>query len=354
MTFHPTEPWVAVNSLRGGFISIVNCITGAILDDLAIEEEVFGIEFDKSGVHLMAITAKSVVVWDMAVKPVVRHIDSHSCRFYEDDRAPMMRSETYGIWILFADQWQFWDISKPIMLRSMPAPAGERLLRAAASGTGEFVAVTYDEGFGSHQSMTLSKWSITNNQLIHAIPFGQWHLVEVSHDASVAVAIPGDRSSTDIWNLDRGNRLDTIVDLRSMTDCDFAADNRHVVTRALHQIESLWTLLTVTDVLSGETRILDPHVPFEPQFSCSPYEGIVATVVNDHRHSIDMTAFWDCHSGQQIGSTSGHVGIAVRQFSPCGKWFASISNSSGAETSLEQLPGGTVSITQLKWNRSRT
>lgn len=349
VAFHPRESWFAANSLRPGVVNIVSSLSGDVLVDIPVSGEVIAIDFDESGEHLMAVTPKTIVIWTITPEPVNCQIHPHSCSRNDDNPVSIFRSGPCGLWVHFADRWQLWDASKTVLLKSNPTSSKERLLRATNSVSGELSAVVYDEHCANHPFPTLSKWSVFENRLIRSISFSQWYHVTVSHDGGIALAIPGDRTSdADVWELDTGTRLSKLRDMRIATDCDFAADNRRVVTRALSQVEASWTFLTITDVLSGEAKTLDAAVPFEPQFACSPYECIVATIANDRRHPFDTTAFWNCLSCQQVGSTSGHAGIAVRQFSSCGRWFASISNALGAEASVGQLPGGSVSITRLK------
>jgi hypothetical protein len=348
IAFHPNEAWVAFAGVRENHISFVSCESGAIHEMLSFPEDPVELVFDAVGDHLLAFGNENIWIWQLTTHPVLRNAISASSRYEDDVWLPTLLEGDHCLWTLFRDEWRLWNASEGVVVTSMHAPPGERLLRVARSLSGEAVAVTYDDECANHPEYTLSVWSLRENRLLREIVHADWHDATVSPNASLATLERKAKSTTSVWDLEQGAYLRQISGICPTGHRHFCADNRHFVSEAPEGRGVPWTWLALTDVLTGQQTLIDPGTPYLPAFSCSPYHNLFVTVANDRRHPVDSTAFWNAASSQQIGRTSGHVGIARHRFSACGRWYATVSSDSGEEHAMDPLPGGSLVITDIR------
>jgi hypothetical protein len=352
IAFHPHEPLVAISAFPNMWIA--DCTSGELLRSLPIPAEADGITFDVRGECLLAVGNNQVWIWNLNDSHSVRHEILNPAEYDLHSSFPQFSVSDSGIWSFFSNQWQLWSPNDRRIVGSLPAPHGELLLKVTHLGSGDLLAVTYDEERLNHSSFTVSVWEVASKQLLCEISLDEWHFAIVSHDAALAILhLQDNKKAAELWDVRRGIRIRDVAELCQVGHQDFCADNRHFVTEVIENKPVPWTWLCLTDLLSASQMLIDPGTPFRPAFACSAWDNVFVTIANDRRQPVDVTKFWDSVSGKEIGHTSGQVNLARYVFSPCRRWFASVSTSLGQETAVDPMPGGTVAITDIQALRHR-
>jgi hypothetical protein len=347
IAFHPNEPWVVVGSLIEGHITAVDCATGVVSKLAPIAENSIQIAFDLTGKQLISISENLITFCTLGSSPVISSQVPLDAEFLDDLWVPTLHNMSGDIWVFFWNKWIMISLTTGRVIRTIDPPPQESLLHVARLPSGDCVAVTYDDEATNHPAVTLSLINLTTND-VSTLPFDEWHNINVSPAATLAVSCAQTTKDTFlVWDLVAGKLIRTIDDLNSTGRRCFVSDNRHLVAEVSDDATEPWTSLVIADLLSGSKRTLDAQAPFCPAFSCSPVNPVLVTIANSNKHPVDVTSFWNPISGEWLGSTSGHVGIARHSFSPCGRWFATVSNAAGEEIAVDPMPGGSLVITNI-------
>jgi hypothetical protein len=82
----------------------------------------------------------------------------------------------------------------------------------------------------------------------------------------------------------------------------------------------------------------------------SPTHRVFAAIANSAERRVSRTLFLDAHTGACVGEASGHVatGDGSRQFSHCGRWFASTMAELNYPAWYNPAPPGTVLLSDLE------
>ena len=271
----------------------------------------------------------------------------HQFELPDDGVVPIVFADNGTFWTFYLDAWQLWSTNPADRQLTVVYASGERLLRTYRQPSGEVFAVTYDEEMDNHEDITLSKIDLSKQKVATEIRLKEWSHSLVSFDAHVALLqSQSSNSQVDVWNLDTGKWLRSLNGISLHYRPSFLSDNRHVVTHPCEE-NIPWTWLVVTDIVSGDSTQFDTMSPFRPLVFAARHSGLIATIVNDSRHPVDRTCFWDA-SGSLRGEATGHIGTGV--FSNNGRWFATISSSANEESSVGSQPSGTIRITDLRFD----
>jgi WD40 repeat protein len=347
VAFHPTRHLLAAYGIRPRVISLIDCKSGTVEDELPVIGVPDEMTFDSTGEHILAVGADQIWIIKIDAHPAVIHTISTATNF-ADDESPVFLVSKQGIWVFALEGWQLWNPSHGRCLATITSSAGERLVQAACVSSANSVAVTYDEEMIHNPEYALSVWSLESGLLVSQLTHSEWHGVTISHDASVAALKPsGSKEIMSIWDLKSGLYLRDIIGVRPTGDREFCADNQRLVTGVPNDKDLPSTWLLITDATSGQQQCVDPATPYLPRFWCSPFHNIFVTVANDRRHPVDVTKFWEPTTGRELGSTTRHFANARHQFSRCGRWFATAGDDLGAEKAVTPLPGGSVVITDM-------
>lgn len=347
--FHPSGQWIATTGIQANHFTRIDCKTAITHTFGENPHPISTIAFDHSGDRLIAIDENIVSFWNVQSNAPLHCIyqNSTTMELPEDGVVPTLAINGDLFWIFGLNEWTLWSTKKCELLMSLKVAAGERVLRVGHTSSKIPFAITYDEENRNHPTPTLSTVNLQSQDIESRIALDEWVDVLISLDGKTAV-LQSSSNTIDVWDMKAGRYLHSIQNVRLGLHPSFVANHRQIVTHPIEKNDSLWCWIELIDVFSKDRIRFDSLSPFRPRISCSPYANLLVTVANDNRHPIDSTCFWDSETGKLIAETTGHLGHPF--FSPCGKWFATVSNNACEETAVNHQPGGTVRITKLELN----
>jgi len=340
---------MAITGIRPNQLDLIDCSSGVVRQSVQLGGVPGGFTFDYTGQHLIAVLHDRILIWNLAESDFAMCDIPNVADYDLYCSTPSFCVDNDSVWVLVANQWQHWSVRYKRMVSMMSCPRGERLLAHACVRSGYSVAVTYDEQCLNHSSPTLSVWELDYNRCLCAIRLDSWQDAVVTPDTALALtAAPQSENSISVWNLQTGEKRYGARGLFDFARHAFCGRNRHIVTGVPATAGILWTSIAITDLCSGVQRIIDPEIPTPPSLVASPVANVFATVANDNRHPVDMTAFWSSVSGEQLGWTVGHPGHSTQAtFSPCGRWFATTVQRHDVEAMNSAVSVGSIIITDL-------
>lgn len=346
VAFHPVDGWIVTTGVQANQITSIDCHSGKPRHCGRIAPGTSALSFGKSGESLIVIGDNEVSCWAWQGHGLLECIGQAATplELPEDGVVPLLATDNDCVWIFGDEEWLLWSMRTCDRLDSLAIAVGERVIWVGHDLSGNSLALVYDEELVNHPATTLSIVNLQSRKVQGTITLDEWNEVLVSLDGKLAVlqAQQSDSKKADVWDLEQYSLLHSISHLRLGVRPRFAGDNRHIITPP---VDNSANSLQVTDVLSQSRKVWETQFPLPPNVVPLPQSDILAIFANDRRHPIDCTKFWKITTNSVVAESAGHLGHAL--FSPCGKWFASVSSEASEQTAVQQQPGGTVRITNL-------
>lgn len=344
IAFHPSGDWIVSSSIQREKLTVIRCDSGEFKHVEGIAKKASSISFSNSGNFFVAVSEPEILFWKWhergAVDCVGRVATPFQLETYGD--VPMLPVREDNVWIFGSDKWVLWSVRDCKSLVSLEIARDELVVWIGHDPSGNPIAITYDQHLVNNSQMTLSVVDLNSAEIRGSIPTYEWNEAIVSIDGK-HVVLQGQEDRIGIWDLGKCRKIHSVEDVpigQSGFLCQFCADNEHIISTKWNDG---MVPIHFTNVFSGDRKVWNTKFPFPPSIRTSTNSNILAAYASDRRHPIDCTQFLDVDSLEVIAESTGHAGHGL--FSPCRKWFASVSNES--EWAVNPQPSGTVRITRL-------
>jgi len=336
LAFSSDGAYVAVNPiLSGGYATIHLTESGERIGSLS--DELASLDF-AGGTVLVASRFQTASVWQLPALERVAQLN-----WSEDDLFRGKYVPDLGLFALLGQSLlRCWDVrSWNEVIRHMPAPGERHLSIFSESGRLFSVSLT--------QPQQRKKWHIRElavtdlesgkRDVLTEIPYCV-ESFRFSHDGAWAVICEViDTGRYDIWNFRaRSISVSLTFDWKLLPCYSFSSACGYLVQSYQHSPGAwIWDLNT-GELIRQFDQLSPLHLcsaPFQPLFAA------FAPSADEH----EKTVFANARTGKIAGVASGHVvlmGVAYG-FSPCGRWFGSVSN----DYLSQPLPSGTLLLSDL-------